>query len=271
MNHVIITCDDCGLSEGINLAAARLHEQGIATAASIMTNLAATRHAFDLFAHYPALELGIHLNLTEGAPLSHLPRSSALLDSDGRFRPRTVLFTAALLPGTPYLRQVEAELTAQIEYFLETGQTPQHLTTHMHFHVLPTLREIVARLARRYHIPWIRSFHAQASILPYTAPIQRALPVPVNGCGVSTPDYLAGVYFWVGRPPGTLCQRLGTLPGTSEIVVHPGQISDPTFPESVAYQPHQRAAESRYMETLHALCNREFSPTSIEKSGILRV
>ncbi len=254
MNQRIVTCDDCGMSEGINLAAAELHEKGIATAASIMTNLAATPHAFALFAHYPALETGIHLNLTEGVPLSHPPRSSALTDSGGRFRSRAFLFTAALLPGTTYLRQIENELTAQIETFLEAGQPPAHLTTHMHFHVLPTLRAITVRLAARYGIPWMRSFHPQTTVLPYTAPIQQMLPGPgSDSAGITTPDYLAGVYFWVGRPPGVLCQRLDTLPGTSEIVVHPGHAADPTFPQHGAYLPRQRAAETRYMEALHPL------------------
>lgn len=254
MDHLIITCDDCGMSEGINIATAALHEQGIATAASIMTTLPAAGHAFDLFAHYPTLEVGLHLNLTDGFPISRVPRSSALTGADGRFKSRTYLLASALLPGTIYLEQINTELKAQIEAFLESGRHPEHLTTHMHFHVLPTLRSLVMALAAEYEIPWVRSFHPQMSVLPYTAPLQQAFSVPEQPTAdVTIPDYLAGVYFWVGHEPRALCSRLTALPGTSELVVHPGIADDPSFPPEASYTPDKRAQELRYMERLHPL------------------
>lgn len=254
MKQIIITCDDCGMSEGINIATADLHEQGIATAASIMTNLPAAQHAFDLFAHYPALEIGLHLNLTDGTPLSRVPRSSTLVDAGGEFRSRAYLLASALLPGSSYLDHIRTELRAQIEGFLEHGRRPQHLTTHMHFHVLPTLRNIVMALAAEYSIPWVRSYRPQMSVIPYTAPIQQVFPVPNNdNAPVTIPDYLAGIYFWVGHAPRSLCTRLTALPGTSELVVHPGLRHDPSFPRLASYAPDKRAQEARYVKRLHPL------------------
>lgn len=254
MQHIIITCDDCGMSEGINTAAAQLHEQGIATAASIITNLPATRHAFALFRHYPTMELGIHLNLTDGLPLTHIPRHSFLTDASGSFRPRGYLFTAALVPGSAYLAQIEEELTAQIETFLSTGAVPGHLTTHMHFHIVPSLRRIVLDLADRYTIPWVRSYHPQTSLMPYAGTVQRHLPPPEMPNNVTTiPDYLAGLYFWVGTSPERLSGHINRLGGTTEIVVHPGQQDDLSFPRTAAYAPHRRAAETRYLRRLFPL------------------
>ncbi|GAB4575471.1 MAG: hypothetical protein Kow0077_27130 [Anaerolineae bacterium] len=254
MPDYLITCDDCGLSEGINEAAAALYETGIATDASIMTNQTATQHAMALFAHYPGFRLGIHLNLTDGYPLSRLPRSSDLTTADGRFRSRTHLFSHALLAGRTYRQQIRQELQAQINAFLETGTTPHHLTTHMHFHIVPGLRQIVMELAERYHIPWVRSYHPQHSILPYTRPLQSLLPDPRPAAHpIRTPDYLAGVYFWMEHQPRQLCARLGSLSGRVEIVVHPGKTDDPTFPPATAYAPARRAAESRYITALHLM------------------
>ncbi len=106
MKTVIITCDDCGLSEGINLAALALHEKGMATAASLITNFPAVEHAFKLFAAVPSLECGAHLNLTEGEPLT---RSDSLTGPDSRFRGRAAFWRRALLPDRAWLQAVEAE------------------------------------------------------------------------------------------------------------------------------------------------------------------
>ena len=58
-----------------------------------------------------------------------------------------------------------------------------------------------------------------------------------------------------------ICQRLETLPGTSEIVVHAGQLDDPTFPGGVAYQPARRVAETRFLEALFPLLRDGCCPT----------
>src|SRR5437762_4661691 len=82
MKPLIVTSDDCGLSPGINLATLDLHAQGIVSSASVMTNFPSTQHALELFRAYPSLSVGVHLNLSEGAPLTH---SASLTGRDGRF------------------------------------------------------------------------------------------------------------------------------------------------------------------------------------------
>jgi hypothetical protein len=255
VRQFIITCDDCGLSVGINEAAAELHEKGIANSASVMTNFPAASHALALFARYPGLQTGVHLNLTNGTPLTLMPPNSYLVDSDGQFRSRVHLFANALLAQDQFLRDVECELDAQIGYFTRYNIQPQHLTTHMHFHVVPALRQIVIKLADRYHIPWIRSFHAHAPIVPYTNTLRRQLLTPdvPRRTAIPTPDYLAGLYFWLGYHPEKLSAELIALDGITEIVVHPGRGQDSSYPADVPYAPHKRAAEMRYLERLYPL------------------
>src|SRR5215472_9709161 len=103
MQTLIVTCDDCGLAEGINQAALTLHQRQIATAASIITNFPASQHAYSLFAPYPALECGIHLNLTEGYPVRKVQSLSPLTRADGRFRSRFALFTQAIFPTSTFM------------------------------------------------------------------------------------------------------------------------------------------------------------------------
>src|SRR5438105_9777241 len=98
MTRVSVTSDDCGLSVGINLATLDLHVRGIVSSASVMTNFPSTAHALELFRPYPSLRLGVHLNLSDGVPLSALSSPSALTRADGRFRPLLSLLTRSLRP-----------------------------------------------------------------------------------------------------------------------------------------------------------------------------
>ena len=157
MKKLIVTCDDCGLSEGINLATVDLYEQGFVTAATVMTNFPAAQHALDLFARYPLLDVGVHLNLTDGFPLTGIETSSELTQRDGSFKPKSMLIMNALIARQSFLDLVEAELTAQIEFFLNRGLQPQHLTTHIHFHCFSSLRKIIYNLARKFDIGWVRN------------------------------------------------------------------------------------------------------------------
>ena len=118
MKKLIVTCDDCGLSEGINLATVDLYEQGFVTAATVMTNFPAAQHALELFARYPLLDVGVHLNLTDGFPLTGIGASSELTHRNGNFKPKSILFMNALISRQTFLDLVEVELTEQIEFFL---------------------------------------------------------------------------------------------------------------------------------------------------------
>jgi hypothetical protein len=252
MNKIIITCDDCGLSEGINRAALELYQKGLPISPSVMMNFAASRHALDLFAAYPALDIGIHLNLTDGFPVMTDPPPSQLTRGDGRFRDRSTLWYRALLSQTLFLEQAKRELTAQLERFIAFGRRPGHLTTHTHFHVFPALYRLVEQLAGEYGIPWIRASRLQATVLPFNPFCDPEKPTP-NDEGGLEPDFLIPIKYWLNRPPEELAQRLHSLPGTVEIVVHPCADQDDTFPPGVLYSPHERHLEMVYLEAVMAL------------------
>ena len=86
--------------------------------------------------------VGLHLNLTEGRPLSDPGRVPSLLCPDG----------GGLLRGKRGLREACAaglvrpdeaveEAEAQIRWFrAHVGETPTHINGHQHCHVIPALR-----------------------------------------------------------------------------------------------------------------------------------
>jgi predicted glycoside hydrolase/deacetylase ChbG (UPF0249 family) len=252
MKQLIVTCDDCGLSEGINLATAELYEKGIATAASVMTNFPAAHHAFELFARYPDLEMGVHLNLTDGYPLTDLKSATPVTRQDGRFHPKGILHLRALWPSAMFLQLVESELRAQIDIFITAGIRPQHVTTHQHFHSIPSLRRMVLQLAQEYKIPWVRATSLVAGVVPQNPFFSTRETFPTDK-GIFMPDHLIGVKWWVGRSPEQLMSVLRSLEGIVEVVIHPCTAQDSTYPRGVGYPPHERFEEMRYLESLHPM------------------
>ncbi len=248
----MITADDCGLSEAINDAAVALHRQGIVTAASVMTNFPATQHALALFRQHPALEVGVHLNLSDGFPLTAIPPNSDLTRSDGQFRDRYVLLARGLLPPQALLTLARAELRAQIDVLLAAGFAPAHLTTHCHFHALPALRDLVYSLADEYGVGWVRATDYRATSLPFNLLLDKASRAS-HPHAFQVPDYLVSLKQWLEKPAPELLSELLSLGGTVEIVLHPGAKHDATFPPEVRYTPAERYKEVVYIEQLHRL------------------
>ena len=73
---LIINADDFGLCRGVNKAVVEAHTTGVLTSATIMANMPASDEAIVIAKKTPTLGVGVHLNVTDGKPLS--------LDSDVR-------------------------------------------------------------------------------------------------------------------------------------------------------------------------------------------
>jgi len=246
--QLIITADDCGLSEGINEAALDLYQRGLLTTATVMMNFEATEHALGLFEREPGLRVGVHLNLTDGYPLAALEPTDGIIGADGRFHSRTVLFPRAVFPANNWLGSARAEMVAQIEAFREmTGHRPDHLTTHMHFHILPSLRALVLDLAEEYDIVWVRAFETSSTVIPFNFLVQEPAELFHPDNLRITPDYIASVQAWLPQDPDRLLQTLRGLNGLIEIVLHPDDPEDTTYPEAMSHRPDERARERDYL------------------------
>jgi predicted glycoside hydrolase/deacetylase ChbG (UPF0249 family) len=109
----------------------------------------------------PALpfELGIHLNLTQGRPLTQ-GYPPQLLDDAGRFRGIGTVFRHLHRPRPRPHPSLEAalrsELAAQIEFLLDHGFQPTHVNGHQYIELLPGLRHTLRVLLARYRIATLR-------------------------------------------------------------------------------------------------------------------
>lgn len=247
MNRLIITCDDAGLSKGINRAITLLNSDNMATTASVVTNFDYLDHAIDTI-NAKQVAFGVHLNLTDGFPLTTGQMDSRLVNKQGRFNRSLYGLMSLMAWSDAKLRAaIEGELTLQIEKLLAFGIRPGHLTTHMHFHLASSLRQIIMQLGKKYQVMWIRTYQVSRSIIPLNVLQKRGLPIIYDSTELSTLDYVMEISLWMRQPPEKMVQALLRLRGNVELVVHPSEEIDDTYPAYLPNKPPQRYAQAMYL------------------------
>jgi predicted glycoside hydrolase/deacetylase ChbG (UPF0249 family) len=156
MRKLIVNGDDFGFNREITDGIIECHTKGILTSTTLMVNMPAVEYAVEEGKKYPNLSVGIHLNLTQGRPLSAIEKIPALVGSDGNFKNQNEMFKLANRLRLPS-EQVERELSAQIERFLSFGITPTHSDSHHHIADCLQIFPIKLRLMKKYNIKRLRT------------------------------------------------------------------------------------------------------------------
>ncbi len=138
MKRIVLCADDYGQAPTVSQGIIDLLELGRLSAVSCMVNSPFWPvHATWLLPFQHAIDIGLHLNLTEGKPLSK-PFIEAYGES---------LFSLSALMYRGLVRQLnkdilEAECLAQIDQFVEMrGCLPAFVDGHQHIHQFPVIRE----------------------------------------------------------------------------------------------------------------------------------
>ncbi len=156
---VIVNADDFGKSESVNRAITECFAKGMIQRTTIMVNMPAADEAVAIAKEQGfAGRVGIHLNLTEGLPLTLDIRSNPLLcDEKGNFHAgfqRTTKYRLYMDELT--IGQIQKELDAQLEKYGAYGFTLWHVDSHHHVHTnYPVLRALKP-LAKKYGFSSIR-------------------------------------------------------------------------------------------------------------------
>jgi chitin disaccharide deacetylase len=162
---VALIADDYAQHPGIDLAILDLLRRGRLQGASCLVTMPGWRAAAPALAELAAgrsgpvgtpPQIGLHFNLTDGAPLSpELRRLWPRLPSLG-----TLLLRAAT--ATLPRAAIASEWQAQSEAFVDAfGRPPDHVDGHQHVHHLPGVREtmldVVERFGHTGRRPWVRN------------------------------------------------------------------------------------------------------------------
>ena len=234
MRNLIVTADDFGAAVEVNEAVERAHKNGMLTAASLMVSGAAATDAVARARDLPKLRVGLHLVLVDGKPILPAKLVPDLVDARGNFRNDMARAGAAMFFRAKVRAQLAAEIEAQFEAFAATGLSLDHVNAHKHFHLHPTIAQLIVTFAAKYHAKGARvplepqtilariEPHRPSATVLLTAPFARQLRRRFRRHGVNAPDHVFGL-AWSGAMTGKrLKGLLEHLPeGVSEIYCHP--------------------------------------------------
>ena len=171
--QAVLHADDFGMNSAVTDGILQGFQQGLLTSTSLLANSPDADRALREWQrleedragrrlpsmakrrrlHDPdrPFDLGIHLNLTQGRPLTpHYP--TELLDADGRFPSIFTLFGRLQLGGRRFAAAVLEELSCQVQFMLDRDRPPTHLNGHQYIELFPVVGPAVESLLAKYKI-----------------------------------------------------------------------------------------------------------------------
>lgn len=147
-SNLIINADDFGYSAEVNDAIVACFKKKIINSTTIMVNMPYFKEALILSDQYGFKDrVGIHINLTEGKPLTNL-RGTGLVNEDGCFSREKML--SPLIFFSPVLKKkIKLEILEQYKVLVENNLCPSHIDSHHHVHHLPWMAPLFFSLASR--------------------------------------------------------------------------------------------------------------------------
>ncbi len=254
---MIVNADDFGLTDGVNQAILELSRKGHVTSTSVMVN-----HLMHQNLKVPGnlselIGLGIHLNLTSGAPILPPEDITTLVGSDGNFSSVEAIFENT---STYNLMQIEKEWRAQIISFVIKFGRPDHLDSHHHVHLLPRIFALFITLAGELQIP------VRMPITPDLIPEVEELGdfkglgnritsemlaediKIIQYSGVRFPDYFMENFLpAVNEKTELLRKTISNFPvGTTELMCHPAYVDDNL--RQISHYAEERDVERKSLE-----------------------
>jgi predicted glycoside hydrolase/deacetylase ChbG (UPF0249 family) len=204
---IILHADDLGISARVNEAIFSLMDERKLTSASILANGPAFAEAVRLVPSYPDCSFGVHLNITEFAPLTAGLGAEPFLGAKKR-RQR-------FASRSSFHEAIFEEWTLQVQRVRAAGVRISHVDSHHHTHTRLSLYKVLAKLCREQQIQRVR--------------IRQTFTVRAAGSRWRLDNRL---YNWRLRRRFSCVDEFGALAAfsphrldpeaTVEIMVHPG-------------------------------------------------
>jgi predicted glycoside hydrolase/deacetylase ChbG (UPF0249 family) len=272
----VLHADDFGLNAAVNEGILRGFTHGLLTSTSLLANAPEAKRAI---AAWKALsqsqaagtrrcalreglddprqpfDLGVHLNLTQGRPLTGSRYPAELLDGAGRFPGIYRLFARLHRKPEAFRGAVRAELTAQIAFLADHGLRPTHVNGHQYAELLPAVAALLPELLARFAIRVMRvalepalarttlahQFRLRSWLLAvikrryarrlWASPLALSVASPDNYFGTAhAGDIDAGVMdLFLAHAPRDGVTEIGMHPGYEDYDIRPHEIDDGWF------------------------------------------
>jgi predicted glycoside hydrolase/deacetylase ChbG (UPF0249 family) len=239
-SHRISFClcaDDYALSPAVSRGILAALDARRLTATSVMTTRPSWPEAAKALQSYQAAaDIGLHLNLTLGPPLSAMPRFAP----SNKFPSISAVISSASRGQLPET-EIRTEIAAQLEAFNTSfGKLPDFVDGHQHVHILPAIRPLLFDTLESFKLKgriWLRdSGDRLEAILRRKIEIKKAIAVAWLARGFAdeaakrgfrTNRGFSGFSNFRTKSYATDFTRYISSPGQSHLVMcHPGYVDD---------------------------------------------
>ena len=270
--RLIVTADDFGAAVEVNEAVEEGARKGVLRAASLMVAAGGCEDAVLRARRIPNLKVGLHLVLVEGRPLLSPTALPDLTTPEGFFRTDMAAMGADIFFKPRVRRQLASEIEAQFDAFAATGLPLDHVNTHKHYHLHPTIAGLILKIGRAYGLRASRAPIEPRAVLAevdpaaapppayVTEPWARLVRARYRSAGVTMADQVFGLAWSGAMTPERVAGIVRHLPpGLSELYMHP----------ATAGGFEGAAPGYRYAEELAALLSREVAEAAAERGATL--
>lgn len=156
---IIINADDFGKSEEVNRAIVEAFDKKYINRTTLMVNMPYADDAVRLAEKNRFVDrVGLHLNLTEGKPLTNGIRTNSLFcDKNGYFHAQFHMSVKhRLYMNREAVNQIYDELEAQLKKYGEYGFCLWHIDSHHHVHTDYPVYRALKKLSREYRFTSVR-------------------------------------------------------------------------------------------------------------------
>lgn len=222
-----VTVDDDGYSQSVNALIERGITAGVLDASAILVNRPGSEAALKRARTDRRIAYGLHLNLTEGAPLLAVSKVGSLVDEHGKFLGWPGLITRLL---TGQVRRAELLAEADTQFAAFTAVRPLDFwNAHHHLHLFPGLFQPLATLGTRHGAHKVR---LPRRVWAGTLGLEHTLKgLIIQGMGALTPARRLSVVApvltdldWVRQNPANWAQFFARVPTDAELICHPHPI-----------------------------------------------
>lgn len=219
---LVVTADDLGLTEGVTRGILEAHRRGIVRSTSLLVTYPTSESAAAAGLAERDLEVGLHLDLVGGTPVSDPSRVPSLVRPDGRFH-RLGAFLARAVSGRIRPVEIALELRAQVARARSWGLDANAWDSHRHVHAMPLVARVVAAVARQEGARWVRRVRpapAWRGPKAWSLAASMAASEPFyRGLGGNT--WYIDLSSWRPRDASAVA-LLAAYSGVGEIGAHPG-------------------------------------------------
>ena len=209
MNQIIINADDFGLNEHCSKAIAQAFREGLITDTTMMATGEYFDEAVKLANEQGFIDkIGIHLNLTEGEPLTEDIKACPRFVTNGRYNK---LYNRTKPLTKEEQSAIYKELTAQVEKIQKAGIRITHADSHHHIHTGIFIAPIAAKVCKEHGITKMRLHRNLGQINAIKRFVKKKYNRWLHKQGFITTDYFAYI----------IDIENADIPDNTEIMVHP--------------------------------------------------